>query len=352
MARFPSRRSPKAGLPPGTLVHVGAVRAEEVKVTLIRYDAAQISEQTLDVTQCVAAAPPAVTWVNVDGLHQVEVIEALGRCFGIHPLVLEDVLHTGQRPKFEDYGEYVFLVLRMLYRRGDGGPLEDEQVSLVIGPNWVLSFQEREGDVFDPVRERIRSGKGRIRTQGADYLAYSLLDAVVDHYFTVLEGLGDEVEELGERILTRPDPHVLSGLHSLKQTLLFTRKAVWPLREVLSRLQRGESPLFGRETQLYMRDAYDHTIQVMDTVETFRDMIAGMLEVYLSSVSNRMNEIMKVLTVIATIFMPLTFIAGVYGMNFLNMPELRWRYGYFAALGVMFVVAVGMLVYFRRKKWF
>lgn len=197
----------------------------------------------------------------------------MGRCFGIHPLVLEDVLHTGQRPKFEDYGEYVFLVLRMLYRRGDGGPLEDEQVSLVIGPNWVVSFQEREGDVFDPVRERIRSGKGRIRTQGADYLAYSL------------------------------------------------------------------------------RDAYDHTIQVMDTVETFRDMIAGMLEVYLSSVSNRMNEIMKVLTIIATVFMPLTFLVGVYGTNFKYLPELEWRWGYFALWGLMMVIAVIMLIYFRRKKW-
>jgi len=353
MPRFIRRSSRKAGLVPGTPVHVGEIRTEKVKISFLDYDESNIQEREVGtVEECFPfKETPTVTWINIDGLHKVDIIETLGRQFDLHPLVIEDIVHTGQRPKLEDYGQTLFFVLKMLRYDKQKEEIEEEQVSLVLGPTWVISFQEREGDVFDPIRERLRTGKGRIRKMGADYLAYALLDAIVDHYFLLLETLGDRVEALGEELVRNPGPKALREIHTLKRELLFLRKSVWPLREVISGLQRGESPLFTEPTLVYLRDLYDHTIQVIDTVETFRDMISGMLDIYLSSVSNRMNEVMKVLTIIATIFIPLTFVAGIYGMNFQFMPELGWRFGYFAALGVMAVVAIVMMIYFKRKKW-
>jgi magnesium transporter len=251
----------------------------------------------------------------------------------------------------EDYGDYLYVVVKMLHDKGKTGQVEAEQVSLIIGPNFVFSFQEGEGDVFEPIRERIRNGKGRLRKMGADYLAYSLLDAIVDYYFVILEKLGERVEFLEEELVTNPKTQTLQEIHHLKREMIFLRKAVWPLREVIGALERGESPLIQKGTSLYLRDVYDHTIQAIDTVETFRDMVSGMLDIYLSSVSNRLNAVMKVLTIIATVFMPLTFLAGVYGMNFKYMPELEWRWGYPLVWAVMIGIGGVMLIYFKRKKW-
>jgi magnesium transporter len=353
MPRRIKKRSKKAGLPPGTLVHIGEQKAEEVRITVIEYDEAHFQEREIETVQeCLAFKDkPTVTWINVDGIHEVEVLELLGDCFGLHPLVLEDILNTDQRPKMEDFGDYLFVVLKTFSCNDQSDELEPEQISLVLGPSFVLSFQEREGDVFNPIRERIRNGKGRIRRMGADYLAYALLDSIVDYYFIVLEQVGEKVEFLEEELVTNPTPETLQTIHNLKREMIFLRKSVWPLREVIGALERGESSLIKESTGIYLRDVYDHTIHVVDTIETFRDMISGMLDIYLSSVSNRMNEVMKVLTIIATIFIPLTLIAGIYGMNFQYMPELGWPWGYPMVWLVRLVIGALMLVYFRRRKW-
>jgi magnesium transporter len=347
------KRSEKAGLPPGTLIHVGEKKTEKVRISIINYDEAQFQEKEAKIIEeCFPFKDkPAVSWINIDGINQVEIIEKIGEHFNIHPLVLEDILNTDQRPKMEDLGDYIFIVLKMLYysEREDG--INVEQVSLILGPNFVISFQEREGDVFNPIRERIRNGKGRIRKLDAGYLAYSLIDAIVDNYFIIPEKLGEKIEDVEEELVTNPTRATLQAIHNLKRELIFLRKSVWPLREVIGSLERGESSLIKKSTQIYLRDVYDHTIQVADTVETFRDMLSGMLDIYLSSISNKMNEVMKVLTVVATIFIPLTFIVGIYGMNFRFMPELELRWGYFAVLFGMVVIAIGMITYFRKKKW-
>jgi magnesium transporter len=353
VTRLTRRSARKAGLAPGTATYIGKETDEPVAMTVMNYDDASLEEKVVPKAEdCrVFKDDSHVTWINIDGVHRVDLIETLGRQFDLHPLVVEDIVHTDQRPKLEDYDGTLFILLRMLRYDEARREVDEEQISLIVGPSWVISFQERKGDVFDPLRDRIRNNKGRIRKLGADYLAYALIDAIVDHYFVVLEKLGDRVDALGEVLVTHPDAHSLGEIHLLKRELLFLRRSTWPLREVISALQRGDSTLFQEKTRVYLRDVYDHTIQVIDTMETLRDMTSGMLDIYLSSASNRMNEVMKVLTIIATIFIPLTFIAGIYGMNFHNMPELHWPWGYFGALGVMAAVALGMLAYFRRKHW-
>jgi magnesium transporter len=292
-----------------------------------------------------------VCWVNVCGIHDIHTIESIGNNFNIHPLVQEDILNTFHRPKFEESEEYLFLVIKMLvYDPGSKGVIS-EQVSFVLGPNFLVTFQEQEGDVFNPVRERLRKALGRVRKMGPDYLLYALMDAVVDNYFLVLEAIGEDLEILEDQLLENPTPGVLQTVHKLKREMIFLRKAIWPLREVLNGLQKTVSKLVKNNTKMYLRDIYDHTIQVIETVETYRDMVAGLQDLYLSSVSNKMNEVMKVLTIIATIFIPLTFIAGIYGMNFEFMPELKWKNGYFITWGIMAVVTLGMVFYFKRKKW-
>jgi magnesium transporter len=343
----------KAGLPPGTLVHVGERKVEAARITVIDYDLTSFQEkQVAAIEECFSfKTTPTVTWINIDGLHQVEIIEKLGTQFELHPLILEDILHTGQRPKLEDFDTYMYIVLKMLSYNDAKQKVEAEQVSLVLGPNFVISLQESIGDVFGPVRDRIRNSKGRIRKMNPDYLVYSLIDAVVDNYFLILEKLGEKIESMEQDLVSQPTQETLQQIHGLKREMISLRKSVWPLREAVGALDRSESALISESTHIFMRDLYDHTIQVIDTVETFRDMVSGMLDIYLSSISNRMNAVMKVLTIIATIFIPLTFIAGIYGMNFKYMPELEWRWGYPAVGLVMAAVAVIMLVYFRRKKW-
>jgi magnesium transporter len=334
------RKSKKSGLPPGTLIHVGEQKTTTAKITVIDYDECYPYKEK-----------PTVTWINIDGIHDVDIIDRIGKNYGIHPLLLEDILNTEQRPKIDDFEDCLFLVLKMLSYDTKQREMVIEQVSLVVGHNYVLSFQEREGDVFEPVRDRIRHAKGRIRNMGADYLAYSLVDAIVDGYFDILERMGDRIEDLEEELLSNPDVKTSQAIHFLKREMIFLRRSVWPLREVISGMSRKESPLIKQSTEIFLRDLYDHTIQVIDTIETYRDMVSGMLDTYLSSLSNRMNEVMKVLTIFASIFIPLTFVAGIYGMNFSYMPELGWKWGYFAALGVMAAMAISMLFYFKKKKW-
>jgi len=341
-----SRRSVKAGTPPGTLIYTGEVKAE-VEITLIDYDSESYREfKVEDVEETFQFRDTkSVTWIDVVGLHDVDKIEKIGLHYGIHPLVLEDVLNVYQRPKVEDFGDYLFVVARVL-KEG----LDSRQVSFILGRNFVITFQEERLEIFEQIRKKIREG-GKIRKMGTDYLLHSLIDAIIDSYFVILGKIEDEIAEFEDRVVLNPTPEVVQSIHRLKRNLIALRKSVWPLRDVVSYLSKSESDLISDETSIYFRDVYDHTIQVIDTIETLRELIAGMLEVYFSSISNRTNEIMKVLTIIATIFMPLTFITGIYGMNFRYMPELEWRYGYPFALFLMLIVSVFMIVYFRRKRW-
>ncbi len=347
------RRSQKSGMPPGTLVHIGEKRREDVVISILDYDPGHVREWKMaSLDECFALRDkPTVTWINVDGLHDVEVIRALCDRFGVHPLVQEDILNTDQRPKMEDFGDYLFCVLSMIFCRGPEQSVDFEQVSLVLGPSFVLSFQEDVGDVFDPVRERLRLDQGQVRKKGADYLCYRLIDAIVDNYFQVGEKLGEEIERLEETLLEQQGASALKELHQLKRESIRLRKAVWPLREVMAAFTRGESKLIEQGTLVYFRDVYDHCVQMIDTVETFRDLLSGMLDLYLSIQNNRLNEAMKVLAVISTIFIPLSFVAGVYGMNFEFMPELKSPYGYPIVLGSMVLVGLAFVAWFKRKRW-
>jgi len=311
-----------------------------------------VEYETSDIEACLKSIQqPGVTWLNVAGLHDPDLIETLGEKLGLHPLVLEDIANTSQRPKVEDYEIFFFIVLKMLEYEKVKGAVQVEQVSLVLGENYLLSFQEDESDVFDPLRTRLRNGAGRLRKLGPDYLAYSLIDAVVDNYFIILEQVGDEIEAIEEQVSSHPEHQPLPEIYRLKREMIALRRAVWPLREVIATLQHSESPLIQPGTVIYLRDVYDHTIQIMDTVESMRDLLSGMLDVYLSVLSNRMNEIMKVLTVFSTIFIPLTFLAGVYGMNFRHFPEIDWPFGYAFFWLICGVVVILMLLYYRRKRW-
>ena len=354
MPKLITRKSQKAGLPPGSLVHLGERKAKQVVITILDFDENQFEEKQV---KAIEESFPfkdksTVTWINIDGLHDVDIVARLGKHFGLHPLIMEDILNTDHRPKMEDYGGYIFIVLKMLCLDEDTEEVEAEQVSLILGTNFVISFQEHEGDVFDSIRDRIKRHKGRIRKEGADYLAYALLDAIVDNYFVILEHVDERLENTEQELATNPSPATLGYIRHLKKQMIALRRSIWPLRELVSGLQRGESTLIQKSTLVYLRDVYDHTIQIIDTIESARDTISGMVDIYLSGLSNKMNEVMKVLTIFASIFIPLTFVAGVYGMNFEYMPELGWRWSYFSLLGLMALMGIGMVVYFKRKKWF
>lgn len=339
------------GAPPGTIEYHGEERKERVKLTLIQYNETEFSEKEYhDLSECLACVEPGkVRWINVDGIHNAPLIEAIGKHFHIHALTLEDIVSTHQRAKFEDYDTYVVAMMKMLYHNGK---LNAEQLCVILQEGIVLSFQEAEGgDAFDMIRNRIRQGKGRIRKMGADYLAYCLIDAVVDCYFSILEKIGDQIELLEEELIDEPSPSTMKHLHHMKREMIYLRKAVWPMRDLINNMERSETELIKPSTDIYLRDVHDHTIRVIDTVESYRDLLSGMMDIYLSSVSNKMNEIMKMLTIITTIFVPVTFIAGVYGMNFDYMPELRSPYGYWICWAVMLAVMITLLFYFRRKKW-
>jgi len=353
MRRFIRKRSEKAGLSPGTAVFVGEKKVDKVTIEIMDYDETQITEkEAATIEECFPFKDqPTVTWININGLHEVDIIDKLGQNFGLHPLLIEDILNTEQRPKMEETENYIYFVLKMIQLNEDDHQIMTEQVSVVLGSNFVISLQEREGDVYEPVRERIRKSKWRIRKLGSDYLAYALLDAIVDNYFIVLENIGEQIEDTEQQLTDNPTPEVLSRIRNLKKDMIYLRKSIWPLRELISGIQRIESSLIQESTEVYFKDVYDHTIQIIDTVESYRDTISGMLDIYLSSISNKMNEVMKVLTIFASIFIPLTFVAGIYGMNFENIPELKWGWGYFGLLGIMLVIVIALVIYFRRKRW-
>ncbi len=360
MARLLKHVSKKVGMTPGSLVYVGEKRTEPVKIQIFDFTDTALTEKAVEKAEdCYSYRDSSsTTWINVTGIHDTELIGKLGNHFGIHPLNLEDLLNTGQRPKLQESEQYLFIVLKMLYIKKGEAVITSEQVSLLAGKNYVISFQEEaQHDVFEAIRERIRKTVPRVRLIESDYLAYALLDAVVDHYFVIIEHLGDQIELVEEQLVRRPATENLQTIHELKRELIFMRKAVYPLREVIGGLDRTESPLIHTTTRPYLRDLYEHTVQVIDTIETLRDTVSGLLDIYLSSVNNRMNEVMKVLTIIATIFIPLSFLASVYGMNFdtsispMNMPELRMRFGYILFWIVVAVVGLGLLWSFKKKRW-
>jgi magnesium transporter len=349
--RLLPRRSHKIGLPPGSLVYSGLERDAPVRISCIEYDGAEFLEST-DL-ESIPGAPPAdrVRWINVDGVHDTGIVQQVGDRFTVHPLTLEDVVSAGQRPRIDDTTLPLFIVIDMLTFNPRQRTVEIEQVTLLVGEGFVVSFQEKAGDVLEPVRERLRQAKGRIRTRGADYLAYAIIDAIVDNYFLVIEQLGDVLVELEEEVFDRARRETRRRLSTLRRELILLRRAIWPVRELISQFERSDTTVLTEDTRRYLRDTYDHTVQIIDVIESMREMTAGLMELYVSELSHRLNETMKLLTMIGTVFIPLTFIVGVYGMNFEYMPELAWPWAYPAILLFMLAIAGGMVIYFRIKKW-
>lgn len=353
MLKILKKRTKKPGLSPGSLIHVGEKGAGAVSISLVDYDSQRMFEKKeATLKEClISLNSPSPTWINVSGNHDSKTIDTIGRHFGLHPLLLEDIMNSGQQSKLDNYKDTIYIVIRQLIYNDKKQCVEDEQVSLILGKNFVISFLESHNNVFAPIFERLQNPKGRLRQRGSDYLCYTLIDCLVDNYFLILEKVDNHLEELEEELFHNPGENTLKKMHHAKRELVLLRKAVWPMREVISNFRRMESPLIQDATKLYIQDVYDHTIQAIDTIESFRDITSGMLDLYLSNLSQRMNEIMKVLTIVATIFVPLTFIASLYGMNFKYIPELEWKWGYYTVLGIMGLIFIGMLYFFKRKKW-
>ncbi|MDA3899722.1 MAG: magnesium/cobalt transporter CorA [Spirochaetes bacterium] len=344
----------KSGLAPGSAVFTGIQKMKSVSVTIINYTEDSVEVHSPDgIASAIELTKQlsGIIWINIDGLHDVEIIESLCSHFGIHKLTIEDILSVNQRPKLEEHSENLHIVLKMLNTDSNDHSIDIEQVSFLYMKNILITFQEKSGDVFESVRNRINDNKGYIRKRGADYLLYALIDSIVDRYFFILETIGEKLDELETDLLENPDKNSLNDLHRSRKEMLSIRRAVYPARDVISNLSRIDETLISAEMGIFLRDLYDHTVRVIETIELFRDTTSGLLDLYMNSVSNKMNEIMKTLTIIATIFIPLTFIVGVYGMNFANMPELNWKYAYFGIWGIMVAVFIAMLIYFRRKHW-
>jgi magnesium transporter len=345
--------SRKAGLPPGSLVHVGEVRETQTRISIVDYNKDILEEQTVEsieqILQC--RERDTVTWVNIEGLGNVELIGAIGEQFNIHPLVLEDILNTHQRPKLEEYEDYLYCVLKGISLAENGFAVDYEQISILILNDFVFTFKEKQDEIFEPVKRRLRSSKGHFRSQGADYLAYVVLDTIVDSYFTLQDSLDDIVDSVEENLLTDPTAETLTTIQEVKRELIFIRRSISPLREMLNAILRSESPLIEAKTLIYFRDISDHVLRISESIESSRDMVAGLLDIYITSISNKMNEIMKVLTVFASIFIPLTLIAGIYGMNFEYMPELKWKWAYPVLWAAFIAIPVILLGYFKKKKW-
>jgi len=339
------------GAPPGTLYYSGSLKDQEIRITLIEFNETEYFEdEFVNLDECLShVKPKLVKWINVEGVHDTALIEKLGKMYDLHPLTLEDIVHVDQRPKFEDYDDYVLTIMKMISYDTE---VKSEQLSLILLKNTVISFQEAvSGDAFDIIRNRLRQAKGRVRKLGADYLFYALMDAVVDCYFNAIERIGDKLEIIEEEIISEPTRESLVQLYSLKREVIYLRKQVWPLRDMVSNLIRTENTLMSDNTQIFLRDLQDHTTRIIDTVETYRDLLSGIMDIHLSTNSNKMNEVMKVLTIMSSIFIPVTFIAGVYGMNFDNMPEIHTKNGYYITWAVMLAVILGLVFYFKRKKW-
>lgn len=348
------RNKAKIGLPPGSLIFNGTVRNHDISIEHIAYSSDEYFEESINSIEKIELTSNSgkIHWINLNGVHNSDLIKNIGEKFNIHKLVLEDILNTHQRPKVDFYDEHIFAVIKMLVYNKDNKSVDTEQVSIVVGSNYIISFQEKVGDVFDPLRKRIQTSSGRIRTLGSDYLLHAILDIIIDNYFILLENLGEEVEKYETDLIDNADKDILNRIYFLKRENLLLRNSVWPVREMISQFEKTDSPLIKKKNIIYFRDLYDHTIQVIDNVEIYRDLLSGLIELYYNGIGNKTNEVMKVLTIISTIFIPLTFIAGVYGMNFEYMPELKWKYAYFGIVAIMIVLFCLMIWYFRRKKWF
>lgn len=346
-------RSRKTGMAPGSLVHVGEIKTKKPTISIFEYDAKSLTESTLDSSEAAALAMPTKgkLWLNVHGLHDPDLMKQLGETFKLHPLTMEDILNTTQRPKVDSYDDYLFIVTRFFYYDERRMAINSEQISLVLGKNFVLSFQERATGSFEPIRERLRTDRGHIRNLGADYLAYALLDMVVDRYFEVLEKMGEDCETLEEALLHKSNNKLLKNIHQLKRSSMELRRAVWPLREVINTLVRNDDKFFTANTVLYLRDVYDHIVHFIESLESIRDMLGGMMDIYLSSISNRVNMEVRALTVVTMLFMPATLISGIFGMNFDVMPWLKHPNGFWFALGLMGFIATVMTLIFWRRQW-
>ncbi|MEL0456640.1 magnesium/cobalt transporter CorA [Flavobacteriaceae bacterium SZ-1-7] len=343
----------KIGQAPGSIIYTGEKESQKLFIDAFDYTKDTCIERELvNVEECFDFEEGTITWININGLSHVDAIAKIGEHYELHPLVLEDIVNISQRPKIDEYEDYLFVVLKMLYY-DPSEKIVSEQVSFILGPEYVLSFQESEGDVFDSVRERIRHGKGRVRSMNSDYLLYVLIDAIVDHYFSVIEILGDKIEDFETAIFSGDvsKGDISQDIQNLKREILRVRRAIFPLREVVSRIEKDQNNLIHEKTLTFYRDVYDHLIQVSENIDIYREMIWSLMDMYMTTISNKMNEVMKVLTIMASIFIPLTFIAGIYGMNFEYIPELQYRYSYFILWGVMIVLFIAMLIYFKRKKW-
>lgn len=353
MLNLIGKRSKKIGLPPGSLIYVGPPKTEKVKITITNYNETYHEEkEATNVEECfISPDEEMITWIHVIGLHEPEIVEAIGRHYNINHLILEDVLNTVQRPKIEEYEDSLFIVLKIIYQDVETADILSRQLSLVLGSNFVLSFQEGGEDLFQNLRKRIQNNKSRIRKMTADYLAYAIMDTTIDHFFAVIETFDERIESAEEALLADPSQEVLQEIHKLKQDIIFLRKVVLPIRELAGKLEKTDCQLVNEATYIYLRDLYDHTVQIVESIGTFREMVTSLLDIYHSSISNKMNEIMKVLTIIATIFIPLGFIAGVYGTNFKYMPEIEWRWGYYLFWLVVILVGMTMILYFKKKKW-
>ncbi len=341
------------GQVPGAIIYTGEKTEQKLFIESFDYTETTINEQELTNIEDVFSykSTESTTWININGLNYIDEIEKIGNHYDLHPLILEDIVNTSQRPKIDEYEDYIFIILKMLYYDKDEN-IVSEQVSMVLGDNYVLTFQEAEGDVFDTVRDRLRQSKGRIRNLGSDYLLYALIDAVVDHYYIVNETMGNKVEDLEDLLFEGIiKEHLNKQVLDLKKELLKVRRVIFPLREIISRIEKSDHKLIKKKTIQFYRDIYDHIIQLSDTIDIYREMIFSLMDMYMTSISNKMNEVMKVLTIMATIFIPLTFIAGIYGMNFDHMPELHYEYSYYILWAVMVIVFLAMLYYFKRKKW-
>ncbi len=354
MSKLFNKRSNKIGVPPGTLLHIGEQKTQKIKLGLVDYNKERVIEkENATIQECLGCmkGDDSISWVHVGGVHDPELIATIGKQLGLHPLMMEDILNTGQRAKLDDYRDTIYIVTRSLKYNAEKNEVDDEQISIILGKSFVFSFTESSDNQFKDIKERIKKPLSRFRVSGSDYLMYAIIDTIVDNYFVVLEKVDDYLEKLDESLVDHPGRSVLAKIQKMKREMTLLRKWIWPMREVASQLLRIESPLISQSTRVYFRDVHDHAVYAIETIEGFRDIVGNMIDLYLSNISQRLNEIIKVLTIVSTIFVPLTFISSVYGMNFDVMPELHWKYGYPLLLLLMLLVAGGMLAFFKRRHW-
>lgn len=351
MARYIKKSKLKSATPPGTLIYTGEATKQKTEISVIAYNKNEISEEKINSLEELPEASEQTVWININGLHDVSVIEEIGKKYNIHSLILEDILHIGQRPKFEEFPDYLYFVLSMLQYDENNQEVTSEQISILFLENTIITLQEKPGDVFEKIRQRLRNNIGRVRKLKADFLCYVLLDAIVDYYFTILEKVGNRIEDIEDELIEKSNQEMLNRIHNVKSDVIFLRKNIWPVRDLVNNFRNSDSALIDSGMQIFFRDLTDHTAQVFEIVQTYREIVADLLDIYMTGISNKMNEVMKILTIFAAIFIPLTFIAGVYGMNFEFMPELSWKLAYPIWWLVSICIIIGMIYFFKKNKW-